>query len=294
MGRGRVESELPAGPAVVPVLSRWQIEDLRRGEPYVSFDLERSRSKVAYAGGTARFEHGSEAYEISLDELPEVYEDSCEVYALIDGVWRELSIAGARFYKLCVFERGWAPTLMIDGITMHSVLEDPLSVTRRKVRAIRGRVFECCTGLGYTAIEAARRGARQVVTVEVDRNVLTLASYNPYSVGLFSEQVDLIIDDAANLVAALRSASFDYVIHDPPRLSYATQSLYSAGLYREYARILRPGGGLFHYTGATGSKYRGVSVWRGVAERLRSAGFVVKTVERGFGVFAVKAPARRR
>nr|WP_148678723.1 RsmD family RNA methyltransferase [Thermoproteus uzoniensis] len=279
----------------VPVLSKWQIEDLLRGKSEVSFDLEISRTRVIYGGnGTASFEYGPNVYEISLDELPEISEESCEVYALIDGSWRELSIAGARFYKLCVFGRGWAPTLMIDGITMHSVLENPLLVTRRKVRFVRGRVFECCTGLGYTAIEATRRGARQVVTVEADPNVLLLASYNPYSRGLFSGGVDLILDDATRFVEALKDAAFDYVIHDPPRLSHATQVLYSEGLYREYARILKPGGGLFHYTGASGSKYRGVSVWRGVAERLRSSGFIVKAVERGFGVYAVRASPRRR
>ena len=281
----RIESKQRA---VVPVVSRWQVEDLLRGEPEVSFDLELSRSAVAYSGNIARFNYGSKTYEIALDELPEVRKDSCEVYAFIDGVWRELSIAGNRFYKLCVFERGWAPTLMIDGITMHSVLEDPLAVTRRKLRGVRGRVFECCTGLGYTAIEALRRGARQVVTVEVDPNVLILASYNPYSRELFGAGIDLVLDDVVRFIKSLRSASFDYVVHDPPRLSYATQALYSEALYREYARVLKKGGGLFHYTGATGSKYRGLAVWRGVAERLRASGFVVKKIEKGFGVYAIR------
>lgn len=285
MERGRLESKQFAA---VPVLSRWQIEDLLRGEPKVSFDLEISRSDVAYSGRTARFKYGPEIYEIVLDELPEIYRDSCEVYAFVDGAWRELSIAMSRFYKLCVFERGWAPTLMIDGITMHRVLEDPLAVTRRKVRSARGRVLDCCTGLGYTAIEAVNKGARHVVTVEVDPNVLALASYNPYSRGLFSERIDIVIDDITRFVQSLRTTSFDYILHDPPRLSYATQALYSESLYREYARVLRRGGGLFHYTGATGSKYRGLSVGRGVAERLRASGFIVKRVEKGFGVYAVR------
>ncbi|MEL9990905.1 MAG: RsmD family RNA methyltransferase [Thermoproteus sp.] len=253
----------------------------------VSFDLERSKSKTVYDGRRAAFMYGGREYEISLDELPEVERESCEVYALIGNAWRELSIAADRFYKLCVFDRGWAPTLMIDGITMHSVLEDPLALTRRKVRWARGSVLECCTGLGYTAIEAVRRGIRQVVTVEVDRNVLELAAYNPYSRELFlSERIDIALGDIVDFVTSLRGGAFDYVIHDPPRLSHATQVLYSEGLYREYARVLRRGGGLFHYTGATGSKYRGVSVWRGVANRLRASGFTIKRIDRGFGVYA--------
>lgn len=276
-------------PVVVPAVSRWQILELAEGRGEVSFDLERSISKVVYNGRRAAFTYGGRKYEILLDELPEVEEDSCEVYALIDDAWRELSIASNRFYKLCVFGRGWAPTLMIDGITMHSVLEDPLALTRRKVRWAAGRVLECCTGLGYTAIEAIRRGARHVVTVEVDRNVLELAAYNPYSRELFSEgRIDLVFGDMVDFVAALRDGAFDYVVHDPPRLSHATQVLYSEGLYKEYARVLKRGGGLFHYTGATGSKYRGISVWSGVANRLRASGFTIKKVDRGFGVYAIK------
>ena len=93
-------------------------------------------------------------------------------------------------------------------------------ITARKIRRVGGRVFECCTGLGYTAIEALRRGARQVVTVEVDPNVLTLAMYNPFSRGLWSPAVDIVVEDCLVFIAAVRDSSFDYVIHDPPRLSH--------------------------------------------------------------------------
>jgi len=271
-----------------PVVSRWQIEDLRRGERVVSFDLELTKVPVEYNGDKARFSYGGIAYEVSLGHLPDVDEESCETYVLIRGEWRELSIAGERFYKLCVFRRGWAPTLMIDGITMHSVLENPLAVTARKIERAWGRVFECCTGLGYTAMEALKKGARHVVTVEVDINVLTLAAFNPYSRGLWSPQIDIVVGDCLAVAETLRERAFDYIIHDPPRVSHATQRLYSEALYREFYRLLRRGGGLFHYVSQSGAKYRGLNPYKGVAERLRRVGFAVEKVKEGYGVYAKK------
>jgi predicted methyltransferase len=262
------------------------VEDLKKGEKLVSFDLEITKVPVEYDGGYARFSHGGVAYEVSLGDLPDVDEESCEVYVLLGGQWQELSIAGGRFYKLCVFRRGWAPTLMIDGITMHSVLENPLVVTRRKIEQAWGRVFECCTGLGYTAIEALRKGARHVVTIEIDINVLTLAAFNPYSRGLWSPQIDVVIGDCIAVAEALRDGAFDYIIHDPPRLSHATQRLYSETLYRQFYRLLKRGGGLFHYVSQSGTKYRGLNPYRGVAERLRRVGFAVEKIKEGYGIYA--------
>lgn len=276
------------GPVIVPVISRWQIEDLYNKRDVVSFDLERSKSPVRYVGNAARFSYNGIEYEISLDELPDVDEESCEVYALIEDKWRELSIAGARFYKLCVFNRGWAPTLMIDGITMHSVLENPLTITAYKIEKARGRVFECCTGLGYTTIEALKKGARHIITVELDTNVLTLAMFNPYSRELWSPQVDIAVGDCISFAETLRDSAFDYIIHDPPRLSYATQRLYSESLYRDFYRLLRRGGGLFHYVSQSGMKYRGLNPYRGVVERLKRTGFVIEKVKEGYGIYARK------
>jgi predicted methyltransferase len=177
---------------------------------------------------------------------------------------------------------------MIDGITMHSVLENPLAVTARKIERVGGRTFECCTGLGYTAVEALKKGARHVVTVEMDINVLTLAAFNPYSRRLWSPQIDVVIGDCLAFAEALRDGAFDYVIHDPPRLSHATQRLYSEALYREFYRLLKRGGGLFHYVSQSGTKYRGLNPYKGVAERLRRVGFAVEKAKEGYGIYAKK------
>ena len=262
---------------------------------YYGFKALRSRSRtVPIVGGVLEAEYrGGTAVlggiEIPLDSIPDEEERDCnDLYAYVDGRWVRLSIASDHYYRLCRSSPRWAPTLEIDGIVMHSKLEDPMELSKRKVRWARGFVLDCCTGLGYTAITSAER-ARRVLTVELDQNVLLLAMLNPASKDLFNNsRIDVVMGDIFDVVQMLRDESVDYVVHDPPRLSYRTQKLYSEELYAEYFRVLKRGGGLFHYTGATGSKYRGLRVWAGVAARLKSVGFRVVRVVEGFGVYAVK------
>lgn len=48
------------------------------------------------------------------------------------------------------------------------------------------RVLDTCTGLGYTAIAAARcRGVSSVVTVELDEVALRMCTHNPWSREMF-------------------------------------------------------------------------------------------------------------
>ena len=75
-----------------------------------------------------------------------------------------------------------APTLLVWGIPMHRIKgTNPQRDTLTKIQAIApvaGRVLDTCTGLGYTAIEAART-AEQVVTIELDPTVLEVARLQP-------------------------------------------------------------------------------------------------------------------
>jgi predicted methyltransferase len=209
---------------------------------------------------------------------------------------RPLEIRGAGgYYRLHSPRPGIAPTLLINGIVMHRVAEgwDPLLDARAKVALARPRrgslVLDTCMGLGYTASEAAARGAR-VVTVEVSRAVLALAEHNPYSSGLASGRVTVLVGDIAQVVEEFREGAFDRVIHDPPRFSVAGD-LYSLEFYRKLYRVLRPGGVLVHYTGMP-QRGRGRGhgpIVRGVMERLRAAGFrVLGFREKALSVVAVK------
>ncbi|MBI2444852.1 methyltransferase domain-containing protein [Candidatus Micrarchaeota archaeon] len=183
-------------------------------------------------------------------------------------------------------------TLEIDGVRMHqTVRKTPLQDAADKVAALRPdeamAVLDICTGLGYSALSAARRGC-WVTTIEKDPHVLALAMQNPDSEGLFDHRrIKIVNEDAYAFVPTLADASFDLILHDPPRFSMAGE-LYSGAFYSQLFRVLKAGGRLFHYTGTPGSA-RGKNLPRGVKDRLLAAGFQhVTWVEDLLGFLAEK------
>jgi predicted methyltransferase len=95
----------------------------------------------------------------------------------------------------------------------------------------------------------------------------------------------LVGGDIAIEVASLPDRAFDAVLHDPPRFGIAGE-LYSQAFYDHLARVLRPRGILFHYTGTPNKLTSGRDVPKEVARRLRQAGFSTGT--QGDGVLAVR------
>jgi hypothetical protein len=168
-------------------------------------------------------------------------------------------------------------TLEIDGVRMHQTAsKTPVQDARDKASALgirRGeKILDICTGLGYSSIEAARRGAK-VTTIEADEKVLEMAKANPASKELFGNPgIAIIVADAFAKIRDFPDSSFDAVSHDPPRLSMAGE-LYSLAFYRQLFRVLRRGGILFHYTGNPGRE-SGKNIPKGVKQRLVEAGFV--------------------
>ncbi len=184
-----------------------------------------------------------------------------------------------------------APTIINAGFTMHRIVGiDPYEDTRRKIKAIapmRGAVLDTVTGLGYTAIEAAKTADR-VVTIELDPAVLEVARYNPWSRALFADPtIEQVVGDSYDVVPTLPAESFARIIHDPPSFSLAGE-LYSGAYYGQLYRVLRRGGRLFHYIGNLGSK-QGHKVAMGAMRRLHDAGFarVVRAPD-AFGLVAYK------
>ncbi len=202
---------------------------------------------------------------------------------------REYSEELGRVYTLMPTRA--APTMLVSGIPMHRIKgTDPMSDTDRKIAAIApvgGRVLDTATGLGYTAIAAARKGG-EVVTIELDPLVLEICRRNPWSQPLFeSPRVDQRVGDAVEVVAELPPASFDRILHDPPVIGLGGE-LYGAAFYRELFRVLRPGGRLFHYIGNPESP-SGARTTRGVVRRLSEAGFkAVRPRADAFGVVAMR------
>jgi len=188
----------------------------------------------------------------------------------------KLSIFQEHFYNLRVFNN--IPVLEIDGLRMQVMkgFATPLEYSDAVANALgirkNARVLDTCAGIGYTALAAARRGAF-VKTVEYSNAVLELARYNPLSKGLFeSKNIELISGDISEKIKEFETASFDFIIHDPPRISRAPQ-LYSIDFYRQCKRVLKPKGKIYHYTGSLGAKTRGRNVAAEVSKRLSIASF---------------------
>ncbi|HYE85358.1 MAG TPA: hypothetical protein VEA16_03310 [Vicinamibacterales bacterium] len=187
-----------------------------------------------------------------------------------------------------------APTFEIDGIKMLPTAQvSPYEDAQRKVGLIQPRgkqVLDTCGGLGYFAACCLEQGAAHVSSFEKNADVLWLRQHNPWSPDPDSAdaagRLQLIHADVSKTIATLPDQSFDAALHDPPRFGIAGE-LYSQAFYDQLARVLRPQGRLFHYTGTPNAKTSGRDVPGEVAKRLRDAGFSTERVLDG--VFAVKA-----
>ncbi|MHC4947707.1 MAG: methyltransferase domain-containing protein [Planctomycetota bacterium] len=240
----------------------------------VSLDLGLSTATVRREEDRVRLPDGQ---TLDVADLDDVAEDETTVYLAEAGRPVKASLFSEttdRHYKLHATD-SW-PALIISGVTMHRIGPcDPKQDAESKIRrlgVVRGRVLDTCCGLGYTAIVAAAT-AREVTTVELDDNVLELARINPHSRPLFEHpRITLVRGDVAEVIESLGDGAFDVVVHDPPTLRLAGD-LYADEFYGQLLRVLRRGGRLLHYTGAPGSRRRGVDLPARVARRLRDVGF---------------------
>jgi uncharacterized protein len=281
---------------VTPVLSHVSVRPLvlarRRGRSSVKVSLDLGRSETAVALTDDGVDVG-EGVIVGWSDIDRIARSETACFAVTaDGnvepvkAWSdELD----RAYTLYPTER--APTMLISGLPMHRIKgTDPWADTEAKIaalRPVRGRVLDTATGLGYTTIALAAAGAR-VTTIELDPTVLEICRANPWSTELFDNpRIEQRLGDAAEVVRGLPDRSFDAVLHDPPMQPLAGQ-LYGGEFYRELARVLRPGGRLFHYIGNP-DRVSGARTTRGVVRRLGEAGFVnLRARPQAFGVVATR------
>jgi uncharacterized protein len=183
------------------------------------------------------------------------------------------------------------PGMLIAGFTMHRIVDiDPMQGMLKMIATIApitGHVLDTATGLGYTAIEAAKT-AERVITIELDPGAQEIAKLNPWSRNLFNNpKIQQIMGDAFEVVPTFEDNSFDRIMHDPPVFSLAGE-LYSGAFYQQLYRVLKHGGRLFHYIGNLESKSSG-TVTKGVLKRLQAAGFTrIMRRPEAFGVVAYK------
>ena len=215
------------------------------------------------------------------------------IYHQIDGTWEPVSRFGTALYKLVPTDWG-PPVFEIDGIKMLvSQSVSPLEDARRKVALARVQgeaVLDTCGGLGYFAVAALEQGARSITSFEKSEEVRWLRTVNPWSPAE-DPRLHLTAGNVLDHLAALRSGGFGVILHDPPRFGIAGE-LYALSVYEEFARLLAPGGRLFHYVGTPNRLTTGRDVPLEVTRRLNSAGFVdVQSV--GDGLLAQRARRSR-
>jgi predicted methyltransferase len=172
-------------------------------------------------------------------------------------------------------------------------------------------ILDTCGGLGYFAAWCLQGQAASVLSYEKNPDVIWLRSLNPWSATaaaelesqasagaalnagsalpaappLLGRSLTLVRGDVAVEIGSLPDRAFDAVLHDPPRFGIAGE-LYSQVFYDHLARVLKPRGVLFHYTGTPNKLTSGRDVPKEVATRLRQAGF--STEMQGDGVLAVR------
>ena len=276
------------------ILSRFQTQRFTRNLEapsgiIVSPDLGLTEIEATLGPEGLFFPNGEHLNRDAIDEITNS-ENGC--FAIQDGRPNKIQVFSETTNRLCsLMPTAGAPTMLVAGFTMHRIKgSDPYQDSRAKVQAIapiRGMVLDTATGLGYTAIEAART-AVHVHTIEIDPAAQEIARQNPWSQALFDNPaITRHLGDCDELVETFPDAMFDRIIHDPPVISLAG-NLYGQHFYRKLHRVLRTKGRLFHYIGNPESRSM-MNVTRGMSDRLRTAGFsVVRPWPEAFGVIAEK------
>lgn len=219
------------------------------------------------------------------------YPDVCKdrtIYHWSGESFQPVARFSTSLIKLVPTEWG-PPTFEIDGIKMLPTARvSPYADAERKVGLIRPRgkvILDTCGGLGYFAAWCLHGKALQVMSYEKNPDVIWLRSLNPWSPD-HTDALQLINGDITQQIATIPSESVDAILHDPPRFAIAGE-LYSQAFYGELARVIKPRGRLFHYTGTPNKLTSRRDVPQEVATRLQRAGFT--TEMNGDGVLAIRS-----
>jgi predicted methyltransferase len=113
---------------------------------------------------------------LTFAQIQIINEDKNSCFLFKDGQLRKVEFFSEmtyRYYSLMPTEK--SPTMLISGIPMHRIKNTtPVDDTKLKMRALGrpyGIILDTSTGLGYTAIQAAK-SADRVITIEFDPVVL--------------------------------------------------------------------------------------------------------------------------
>lgn len=226
----------------MPILSSEYIRKIhhalknRKKEAAVSLDLGKTLTKVQLA------EEGP-LIEGSIIILPKIRDKDKSCYLIKGKIVEKMQYSSpetGEFYKL--IPTSGRPLLQISGTSMH---KQPF-IERIEKEKLKGNILDAGTGLGYTAMTAAKT-AKQVTTIEHDPTVLELQKLSPWSQELFTRKnITLVEGDVTQLVRNALKESFDTIIYDAgtPRSSGL---FFSTEHYAETYRVLKRNGKLYHY-----------------------------------------------
>jgi predicted methyltransferase len=275
------------------VLSHFEVKFLLEAKDkqnlVVSPDLGKTKTEVAISSEGVLFFN---SILLSWETIERISSEEKKCFWVTQDTIEEIRVFSEETqWVRSLWPTGSAPTTVVAGFPMHRILGiNPLEDTKRKVEVaapITGRVLDTATGLGYTAIYAAKT-ASSVVTIELDPAAIELARKNPWSQELFNNpKIEQKIGDAQEVISSFADASFSQIIHDPPTFKLGGE-LYSTAFYRELHRVLQKNGRVGHYIGDPES-LSGKRTTKGVIQRLQDAGFSkILPKPKAFGVLAVK------
>src|SRR5258705_11322005 len=145
------------------------------------------------------------------------------IYRWDGGTFQPLARFTTSLIKLVPTQWG-PPTFEIDGIKrLPTAQVSPYADAERKVGLIQPQgkaILDACGGLGYFAACCLQGGARQLLSFEKNADVLWLRSLNPWSPEP-GGALTLTQGDITQHIVTLPDASFDAILHDPPRFGIA-------------------------------------------------------------------------
>jgi predicted methyltransferase len=278
----------------VPILTNTQIQILKNmldtqseiGDVEMSLDLGISLTKIQINPIEKEFVIGNNRIRIpkSFDETKEI------CYAIMENCIFPMESYDEKtgfYYKLAPGTT--KPYLIISSTRMHKEPFHKYLETQR----FTGTILDAGTGLGYTAIIAAKT-ADKVITVEIDPNVLYYARFNPHSRALFENpKIEIVEGDITNVIKSFPDAHFDFLIQDGGTVKHSGD-FFSQNQSHQLHRVLKLGGKLYFYLPNPQSN-KGRDFASEQINRLKNAGFSLDLRDEGgsFCVFSKRKQTKK-
>ena len=250
---------------MIPVISTDTLRVIARAiqeeekEIAISLDLGLTTTKITVTNQGIIYNN-----KIIAIKTPREKEKNC-YYINKDRLEKIQFFADNKLYQL--IPTSYRPIMKIAGNPMH---KQPF-IERIEREKLKGKILDAGTGLGYTAIAAAKT-AKEVITLERDQNVIELAKLNPYSQELFkNETIKQLKGDIVKKIITWKDHTFDAIILDggTPRSS---GDFFSLKNYEQAYRVLKNKKKLFHYVPSHHEK-QGRDFIAETITRLKKAGF---------------------